>query len=108
MAALLALVLAASGLHGVVTRGPTTPVCQVGKPCSEPAVGAVLVFVRNGKVAARVRAGAAGRYAVSLQPGLYAVRVSPPQRIGGLKPSQVRVRSGSSGRVDFGIDTGIR
>jgi hypothetical protein len=108
MAALLALVLAASGLHGVVTRGPTTPVCQVGKPCTEPAVGAVLVFAHDGKVAARVRTGTGGRYTVSLQPGLYAVRVSPPQRIGGLKPSQVRVRSGSSGLVDFQIDTGIR
>jgi hypothetical protein len=108
MAALLALVLAASGLHGVVTRGPTTPVCQVGKPCSEPALGAVLVFAHDGKVAARVRVGAGGRYAVALQPGVYAVRLSPPQRIGGLEPSQVRVRSGSSGRVDFQIDTGIR
>jgi hypothetical protein len=108
MVALLALVLAAGGLHGVVTRGPTTPVCQVGKPCSEPAVGAVLVFAHNGNVAARVRVGAGGRYTVSLPPGFYAVRVSPPQRIGSLKPSQVRVRSGSSGRIDFQIDTGIR
>ncbi|MEN3342790.1 MAG: hypothetical protein V7644_2194, partial [Actinomycetota bacterium] len=55
MSALLALVLLTSGLHGVVTRGPTQPVCQVGVPCSKPAVGAVLVFSRNGTVAARVR-----------------------------------------------------
>jgi hypothetical protein len=108
MAALLSLVLALSGLHGVVTRGPITPVCQVGKPCSEPAVGAVLVFSHNGRVAARVRAGAGGRYVVRLQPGFYAVRVSPPQTIGGLKPLQVHVHSGVNGRVDFQIDTGIR
>src|SRR5437899_8471356 len=99
MSVLLGLALIVSGLHGVVTRGPTTPVCRVGKPCSEPAVGAVLVFAHNGTVAARVRAGTGGRYAVSLQPGLYAVRVSPLQRIGDLQPSRVRVRSGSSGRV---------
>lgn len=108
MAALLALVLAASGLHGIVTRGPITPVCRVGKPCSEPAVGAVLVFSRNGSVAARVRTGAGGRYSVRLQAGLYAVRLSPPQHIGGLKPAQVRVRAGVNGRLDFEIDTGIR
>lgn len=108
MVVLLALVLAASGLHGVVTRGPTTPVCRVGKPCTAPAVGAVLVFSHDGRVAARARAGAGGRYAVKLPPGFYAVRVSPPQRIGGLKPREVRVRSGVNGRVDFQIDTGIR
>jgi len=108
MSALLALALLASGLHGIVTRGPTTPVCRVGKPCTEPAVGAVLVFSHAGTVAARARTGAGGRYAVALRPGFYAVRVSPPQRIGGLKPREVRVRSGVNGRVDFQIDTGIR
>jgi hypothetical protein len=108
MAVLLGLVLAVTGLHGVVTRGPTTPVCQVGKPCSEPAVGAVLAFSRDGRVAARVRAGAGGRYAVRLAAGTYAVRVSPAQRIGGLTPGRVRVAAGLDGRVDFSIDTGIR
>ena len=108
MAVALAFLLALGGFHGVVTRGPITPVCQVGKPCSEPAVGAVLVFSHDGRVAARVRAGAGGRYSVRLQPGFYAVRVSPAQMIGGLKPREVRVRSGVNGRADFQIDTGIR
>lgn len=108
MAVVLGLVLGLSGLHGVVTRGPTTPVCQVGKPCSEPAVGAVLVFSHEGRVAARVRARTGGRYTVRLGAGYYAVRISPPQRIGGLKPQHVRVRTGVNARVDFQIDTGIR
>jgi hypothetical protein len=108
MAALLALALALTGIHGVVTRGPTMPVCQMGKPCSEPAVGTTLVFSRGGTVAGRARAGAGGRYTARLVPGLYAVRVSPPQRIGGLKPSQIRVLAGAPRRVDFQIDTGIR
>lgn len=109
MNALLALTLALSGFHGVVTRGPTTPVCRVGKPCSEPAVGAVLVFSHDGRVAARVRAGSGGRYAVYLQPGFYMVQVAPSPKIGtGLRPRQVRVRGGIFGRLDFAIDTGIR
>jgi hypothetical protein len=108
MAAVLGLVIALSGLHGVVTRGPTAPVCQVGKPCSEPAVGTVLVFSRDGRVAARARAAAGGRYTVRLGAGYYAVRISPPQRIGGLRPRHVRVRMGVNGRVDFYVDTGIR
>jgi hypothetical protein len=109
MAFLLAATLLASGFHGVVTRGPTTPVCQIGKPCSEPAVGAVLVFSHGGRVAARVRAGSGGRYAVHLEPGFYVVQVAPSPKIGtGLRPGQVRVRAGIFGRLDFEIDTGIR
>jgi hypothetical protein len=108
MAVLLALVLAATGLHGVVTRGPTTPVCRVGQPCSAPAVGAILVFSRGGRIAARAHVGAGGRYVVRLGSGVYAVEVSPTQTIGGLRPHQVRVRAGVSSRIDFQIDTGIR
>lgn len=109
MSALLALALLTSGLHGVVVRGPTQPVCEVGKPCTAPAVGALLVFSHAGHVAARVRTGAGGRYSVRLAPGLYAVRVSPAGKIGtGIRPRQVRVARGVFGRVDFFIDTGIR
>jgi hypothetical protein len=108
MAALVALAIALTGLHGVVTRGPTKPVCEVGTPCSAPAVGAVLLFSHNGRVAARVRTGAGGRYSVRLPVGLYAVQLSPPLKIGGLSPRQVRVRPGPSARLDFAVDTGIR
>ncbi len=108
MAALLALALAVTGLHGIVTRGPTRPVCEVGVPCSAPATGSVLVFSRNGAVAARVRVAVGGRYNVRLQPGLYAVRLAPTPRIGGLKPVGARVRAGAPARLDFQIDTGIR
>ena len=107
MTTLLALALALGGLHGVVTRGPTTPVCQVGKPCSEPAAGAVLVFSRGGRAGVRVRTGVDGRYSVRLPAGIYAVRLKPAQRIGGLSPSRVRVRV-TMNRLDFRIDTGIR
>jgi hypothetical protein len=105
---LLSLAVAVSGLHGVVIRGPTRPVCQVGVPCSEPAVGARLSFSRAGIFVAAVHAGAQGRYAIRLQPGLYTVRVSPATRIGGVKPQQVLVRRGVDARIDFAIDTGIR
>ena len=108
MNGLLALLVAVTGLHGVVTRGPTTPVCEIGTPCSEPAVGATLAFAQSGRVVLRVKSGKGGRYAVRLAPGLYAVRLVPAQRIGGMKPVQVRVRRGVDARVNFAIDTGIR
>src|SRR4051794_15722714 len=68
-------------VHGIVLRGPTKPVCSMTEPCSEPARGAVLVFTRSGRTA-RVRVDASGRYRISLQPGTYAVRVTPPAGIG--------------------------
>lgn len=97
-----------SGLRGIVTRGPTTPVCREGEPCEEPAVGVVLEFRRTGVVKARVKTGRAGVYTVRLRPGAYAVTVSP-RRVGTqLTPRVVRVPSGRLARVDFSIDTGIR
>jgi hypothetical protein len=109
MSALLALAALVGSLHGVVMRGPTTPVCQLGKPCREPAVGTVLLFSRSGAVVTRVTTGAGGRYAVHVAPGYYAVRLGSTAGIGrGLQPRQVRVRAGVDARLDFEIDTGIR
>ena len=106
---LLAALALAGGLHGIVTRGPIMPVCRVGVPCTAPAVGAVLVFSRDGHTAARVRTGAGGRYSVHLVPGYYTVRISPIPRIGfGIRPVHVHVRRNVDARLDFSIDTGIR
>lgn len=103
-----ALFTALALLHGVVTRGPTTPVCMTGKPCDEPAVGAVLAFSRDGRLAARVRVGTGGLYRVRLPVGTYTVRQLPSPRIGfGLRPALVHVHAGST-RADLFIDTGIR
>jgi hypothetical protein len=77
------------------------------EPCSELAKGAVLVFARSGRTA-RVRVDAHGRYRISLVPGTYTVRVTPPAGIGrGIEPRTVVVRRGEV-RRDFMIDTGIR
>src|SRR5262245_1820980 len=109
MRAVLAVLAVVSGLHGTVSRGPVTPVCRVGVPCSAPAVGAVLVFSRRGRPVARIRAGAGGRYSVQLEPGYYTVAISPVRRVGfGLRPSRVHVAAGVDAHVDFSVDTGIR
>jgi hypothetical protein len=109
MGVLLAAALVLGGLHGTVTRGPTTPVCTVGIPCSAPATGALLLFERNGRVAARARVGAGGRYSIRLAPGSYLVVVAPKPRLGfGIRPRRVYVAGGRSKRVDLSIDTGIR
>ena len=93
-----------SGLFGVVTRGPISPMCVAEQPCSEPASGAVLTFSRGGTVVARVTARHNGTYRVRLGAGLYTVRCSVRR----LEPKAVQVRPGTTRRVDFSIDTGIR
>jgi hypothetical protein len=104
----MTILLALTLLHGVVMRGPTQPVCQVGKPCSAPAVGAVLEFVHGSSVAT-VRAGTGGRYSIRLAPGRYLVRVKPAPKIGsGIRPLDVNVPHLATVRIDFTIDTGIR
>ena len=93
-----------SGLFGVVTAGPTTPVCVAGRPCTKPAAGVVLTFSRAGAPVVRATTHSDGSYRLRLAPGLYAVRAS----VGRLGPATVRVRTGAARRVDFSIDTGIR
>jgi hypothetical protein len=102
---LTALVL----LHGTITRGPTTPVCHVGKPCSEPMAGALLVFTRNGRVAGRARSDAKGHYSVRLWVGTYTVSMDVRPKLGsGIKPQTITLRRAVPTRIDFFVDTGIR
>ena len=93
-------------LHGVVTRGPTKPVCEMTTPCSEPAAHVKLVFHRPG-VSYVTTTDAHGRYSLHVRRGTYTVRISPVPRIGrGVEPASVVVRAAL--RADFLIDTGIR
>ena len=94
-----------SGLHGVVLRGPVTPICTAEEPCSEPAAGAVLVFSRGGRDVARSHVQTDGRYRITLPAGMYAVRLASLRR---LEPHAARVIAGRFRHVDFSIDTGIR
>jgi hypothetical protein len=97
----------ASGLRGVVMRGPTTPICH-DDSCEAPAKGLVLQFRRHGVVKARVKTNQDGRYLVKLRPGRYTVAtpgLRPRQR---LTPQLVRVPRGRVGHVDLHLDTGIQ
>jgi hypothetical protein len=96
---------AASGLHGTVLRGPTTPVCREGVPCHAPAARMRISFVAAG-VSHVTTTDAKGRYAIALAPGAYAVRVA--RAIGGVRPSTVVVPAGASRLQNLTVDTGIR
>jgi hypothetical protein len=99
----------AGGLHGVVTRGPTAPMCVAEAPCSEPAKNVTLVFSRSDHVAGRVVTDGQGRYQLRLPPGLYSVRRAASAGLDNrLDPNRVRVSARRFVHVDFSIDTGIR
>jgi hypothetical protein len=99
---------APSGLRGVVMRGPITPVCREGVPCSAPAKDTALVFTRLGR-SVTTRTDDAGRYRVALAPGAWTVRTGGTRRVGtGISPNVVRVLPGRFRVVDLDIDTGIR
>ncbi len=96
-------------VHGVVMRGPVSPVCAVEQPCDVPAKNVTLVFSRNGHVVTRTVTGSDGRYRLRLPGGTYTVRrasVSGLDRR--LSPTQAVVHPGLAIRIDFHIDTGIR
>lgn len=96
-------------LRGTVMRGPTSPVCSQGTPCSEPASGAQLVFARGGQTVARVVVAKNGGYSVSLRPGSYDVSVATHSLMSRkVAPGTAHVVGGRTRTVDFQIDTGIR
>jgi hypothetical protein len=97
-----------SGLRGVVTRGPTQPVCRENDSCEAPARGLVLRFFRDGVLKAEVRTSRTGAYSVRLRSGPYAVRTAVRRPGMGLTPRVVRVPKGRIARVDFHLDTGIQ
>jgi hypothetical protein len=94
-----------SGLYGKVTRGPIMPVCIAEEPCSGPASGAVIVFLRSGHETARTRTAANGTYRLALTPGTYTVHVLRARPV---DPATTWVPRGHFRHVDFSIDTGIR
>ena len=102
-----AVSLLVGSLHGTVMRGPTTPVCRIGTPCTAPAKHITLLLTRNGATRTTMT-DERGRYRVRLTAGVYSVRTN--QRPFGTvpQPSRVRVRGGIDARVNFSIDTGIR
>jgi hypothetical protein len=105
VAALAILATLLSGLYGVVTRGPITPVCRVGTPCTAPYAGATLVFSRPG-VTRRVTTDGKGAYRIGLAPGRWSLRVQNAHF--GWKPTAAWVPTGRYAKLNVSVDTGIR
>ena len=94
-----------SGLYGVVTRGPITPVCSVEVPCTAPYAHSTLLFSRP-SLMRQVTTDAQGKYRIRLAPGRWSLRVKDAHF--GWKPTAVWVPTGRYGHVNVSVDTGIR
>jgi hypothetical protein len=94
-----------SGLYGVVTRGPTTPVCRVDVPCTAPYGHSTLVFSRPG-VTRQVTTDAQGTYRIGLAPGRWSLRVKDAHF--GAKPAAAWVPTSRYAKLNVFVDTGIR
>ena len=93
-----------TGVAGIGSRGPITPVCVAEVPCDAPAAGVAVDVLQGGVVVSHVSTGAGGRYYVLAVPGDYVVRA-----VGrGLTPRVVHVPREGFAQADFVIDTGIR
>lgn len=100
--------ITASGLRGVVMRGPTSPICHVGDPCEEPAKGLLLQFRRDGRIVKQVRTSRTGRYRVLLRRGRYAVTTPGLRATARLQPQLVVVPRGRIARRDFHLESGVQ
>jgi hypothetical protein len=106
VAAVAILATLLSGLYGVVTRGPTKPVCAVSMPCSAPYAKATLVFTRSGMTTRKVITDANGKYRIALPPGRWSLRVQGAQF--GWTPRTTTVLRGRYAHMNVDVDTGIR
>ncbi len=97
-------------LIGIVTRGPTEPVCRPSVPCDAP-FSAGFTVTRNGVPVSSFRSGADGRFRVALPAGgTYLVVPGPdaPLPAPGSQAREVAVRAGQMNEVALQFDTGIR
>ena len=101
---------ATTGLTGIVTRGPITPVCRVDVPC-DASFSATFNVERAGRRVAQFQSDASGQFTVFLPPGGYNVvpNADAPILAPTAQTKSVTVAdTGTLTVVRLTFDTGIR
>jgi hypothetical protein len=94
-------------LTGVVTLGPTAPVCRAGQTCTAPVSNHIIEALdTNGQIADSTKTDGSGYYTLHLKPGHYTLELSPPIGMGRTH-DQVDIKDGTN-NLDLTLDTGIR
>ncbi|SRR5258708_1038943 len=95
-------------LEGVVSEGPTSPVCAADVPCTRTVDGHIVEAVdARGNVVASTKTDGSGHYSLSLAPGQYTLVLVPKIGLGNITGNQVDVKTGTN-TFDLSVDTGLR
>jgi hypothetical protein len=102
--ALIAVALAAAAgaatrsvVVGTVLQPTNRPTCAAEAPCTKPAVGIKLTFMRAGSADGTVVSKAGGAFSVDLGPGTYLVKASDSVGVRTVHPA--RIITPDSGQV---------
>jgi hypothetical protein len=95
-------------LSGVVTQGPTTPICSDAQPCTSPVANhTIQALDSQSNLVATAATNGMGEYSFHLKPGHYILQLVP--QVGSLtsRSNQVDVTD-SPKQFNITIDSGIR
>jgi len=97
-----------SGLNGLVTIGPLSPVEQPGVPNDGPYQATIVIKDDGGDKVATVESAADGRFTVSLAPGTYVLEPQSPGQMPYAESQEVIVEAHRFTEVTVAYDSGIR
>lgn len=97
-----------SGVRGVVTIGPTSPVQMQGESGEAPYEATITVTNSSGATVAEVRSSEDGRFSVDLAPGRYTLVPQSPGPLPRADPYDVAVEPHAFTEVSIQYDSGIR
>lgn len=99
-----------TGVHGQVTAGPTCPVEREDQPCPPSPVRDTRIDALGAgeRVAGSAVTDDDGRYAITLEPGDYTLRVVVDGMFPSCPDTPVRITGGPPATADIDCDTGIR
>ncbi len=97
-----------SGIEGMVTLGPLSPVDRQGVSNERPYQATLVVKNKHGKTVATVQSGADGKFSVGLHPGDYHIIPQSQGKYPRAAEQDVTVRPREYTSVKIHYDTGIR
>jgi hypothetical protein len=97
-----------SGITGLVTLGPISPVEQPGVSNDKPYAATLVIKRTAGSVVAQVRSGEDGRFTIKLAPGTYILEPQNGQPLPRAEAQQVTVSAHAFTEVTVAYDSGIR
>ncbi len=97
-----------SGITGLVTIGPTSPVQQEGQTGEAPYSATIVIRDSGGTKVTAVTSGIDGRFVVHLAPGTYILEPQSPGILPYAEPQRVTVEAHRFTEVTVAYDSGIR